>query len=56
MKNYSNFTPKKPDFNAYYLPLGTNLAHISKIQNQKFKQNLDLSLTGTEKSVKASEV
>lgn len=39
IKNYSNFSPKKPDSNAYYLPLGSNLAHISmKVNSVKMIQ------------------
>ena len=39
IKNYSNFSPTKPDSNAYYLPLGSNLAHISmKVNSVKMIQ------------------
>ena len=39
IKNYTNFSAKKPDGNAYYLPLGSNIAHISmKINSEKMLQ------------------
>ncbi len=46
IKNYTNFNPKKPDSNAYYLPLGSNLAHISmKINSVKTIQECKIVIS-----------
>lgn len=44
--NYPQFKPRRPDRNAYYLPLGRKFAHISmKINSQKNIQECKIVMT-----------
>ena len=44
--NYSEFKPRRPDRNAYYLPLGSSFAHIStKINSIKNIQECKIVMT-----------
>ena len=47
--NYPQFKPRRPDRNAYYLPLGRKFAHISmKINSQKNIQECKIVMTNKE--------
>lgn len=47
--NYPEFNPRRPDRNAYYLPLGSNIAHISmKINSVKNIQECKIVMTDKE--------
>lgn len=47
--NYPEFKPRRPDRNAYYLPLGSQYAHISmKVNSRKNIQECKIVMTNKE--------
>ena len=47
--NYPEFKPRRPDRNAYYLPLGSQFAHISmKVNSRKNIQECKIVMTKKE--------